>query len=62
MALNLAAIRPFRSNPPDDEISVAVALPTVVSETQEREGLRFSSEPFSPQIRGRPQPFSALPT
>jgi hypothetical protein len=29
----------------------AVSLFTVVSETNEREGLRFSSEPFSPQIR-----------
>ena len=52
---------PLRSNPPDDESSVAVALPTVVSETQEREGLRFSSEPFPRQIRGRPQPLSTLP-
>ena len=51
----------LRRNPPDDESSVAVALPTVVSETQEREGLRFSSEPFPRQIRGRPQPLSTLP-
>jgi hypothetical protein len=32
----------LRRNPPNDESSVAVALPTEVSETQEREGFWFS--------------------
>jgi len=32
----------LRRNPPDDESSVALALPTEVGETQEREGLWFS--------------------
>ncbi len=32
----------LRRNPPDDESSVAVALPTEMGETQEREGFWFS--------------------
>jgi hypothetical protein len=38
----------FRRNPPDDEMSVASALPTVVGEAQEREGLGFSLSPLPP--------------
>ncbi len=44
----------LRRDPPDDERSVALALPTEVSETQEREGLWFSlSAPF-PVASGEP--------
>ena len=45
----------LRGDPPDDESSVARALPTEVSETQEREGLRFSPStplPVSSALRG----------
>jgi hypothetical protein len=34
---------PLRRNPPDDESSVTVALPAVVSETQKRKGPGFPS-------------------
>jgi hypothetical protein len=44
----------LRRNPPDDESSVAVALPTEVSETQEREGLWFSLSPLFPVASGEP--------
>ena len=38
----------FRSNPPYGEGSALVALPTVVGEAQEREGLWFSLSPLLP--------------
>src|SRR5258708_16533402 len=38
----------LRRNPPDDESSVAVALPTEVGETQERDGLWFSLSALLP--------------
>src|ERR1035437_1753018 len=44
----------LRRNPPDDESSVAVALPTEVSETQEREGLWFSLSSLFPVTSGEP--------
>jgi len=44
----------LRRNPPDDEGSVAVALPTIVSETQEREGFRFSLTTLLPVTGGEP--------
>ena len=44
----------LRRNPPDDERSVAVALPTEVSETQEREGLWFSLSTLLPVASGEP--------
>jgi len=43
-----------RRDPPDDEDSVAVALPTVVGETQKREGLRFSLSTLLPVTGGKP--------
>jgi len=54
MALSLAAIRFFAVIPPDDEGAVAVALPTIVGETQERESLRFSLCTLLPVTGGRP--------
>jgi hypothetical protein len=45
---------PLRRNPPDDERSVALALPTEVSETQEREGLWFSLSALFPVASGEP--------
>src|ERR671931_1566561 len=44
----------LRRDPPDDEGSVAVALPTVVGETQKREGLRFSLSTMLPVTGGKP--------
>jgi len=44
----------LRRNPPDEEGSVAVALPTVVSETQEHKGLRFSLSALSPVTGSEP--------
>ena len=44
----------LRRNPPDDESSVANALPTEVSETQEREGLWFSLSTLLPVSSGDP--------
>jgi hypothetical protein len=44
----------FRSNPPYGEGSALVALPTVVGETQEREGLWFSLSPLLPVSSGEP--------
>jgi hypothetical protein len=44
----------FRSNPPYGEGSALVALPTVVSEAQEREGLWFSLSPLLPVSSGEP--------
>jgi hypothetical protein len=44
----------LRRNPPDDESSVAVALPTEVGETQEREGLWFSLSALLPVSSGEP--------
>jgi nucleotide-binding universal stress UspA family protein len=45
---------PLRRNPPDDESSVTVALPAVVSETQKRKGLRFSLTALEFQALGIP--------
>jgi hypothetical protein len=53
---------PLLRNPPDDESSIAVALPAVVSETQERERPPVFRLSLSPEVRGCPQSFSALPT
>jgi len=47
----------LRRNPPDDESPVAVALPTEVSETQEREGLWFSLSTLRPVASGEPPEF-----
>jgi len=44
----------LRRNPPDDEGSVLAALPTVVSETQEGEGLWFSLATLLPVSSGEP--------
>ena len=44
----------LRRNPPDDKGSVAVALPAVVSETQECEGFRFSLSALLPVAGGEP--------
>ena len=44
----------LRRNPPDDESSVALALPTEVGETQEREGLWFSLAAPFPVASGEP--------
>ena len=44
----------LRRFPPDDEGSVAVALPTVVREAQEREGLWFSLSALLPVSSGEP--------
>jgi hypothetical protein len=44
----------LRRNPPDDEGSVAVALPTIVGETQKGEGLRFSLSTLLPGTGGKP--------
>src|SRR5438876_8733872 len=41
----------LRRNPPDDESSVALALPTEVGETQEREGFWFSLSALFPVSR-----------
>ena len=48
---------PLRRNPPDDESSVTVALPAVVSETQKRKGLRFSLSTLFPVASGEPPEF-----
>ena len=45
---------PLRRNPPDDESSVTVALPAVVSETQKRKGPRFSLTALFPVPGGEP--------
>jgi hypothetical protein len=39
---------PLRRNPPDDEGSIADTLPTVVGETQEGKGIRFSLSALLP--------------
>ena len=44
----------LRRNPPDDESSVADALPTEVGETQERQGLWFSLSTLLPVASGEP--------
>ncbi|MDQ1411357.1 MAG: hypothetical protein QOJ41_3092 [Acidobacteriaceae bacterium] len=44
----------FRSNPPYGEGSALVALPTVVGEAQEREGLWLSLSPLLPVSSGEP--------
>jgi len=44
----------FRRDPPDDERSITDALPTVVSQPQEREGLWFSLSALSPVASGEP--------
>ena len=44
----------LRRNPPDDESSVADALPTEVGETQKREGFWFSLSPLLPVTSGEP--------
>ena len=44
----------FRGNPPYSEGSALVALPTVVGEAQEREGLWFSLSPLLPVSSGEP--------
>jgi hypothetical protein len=44
----------LRRDPPDDEGSIAVTLPTVVGETQKREGLRFSLSTLLPVTGGKP--------
>ena len=44
----------LRRDPPDDERSVALALPTEVSETQEGEGLWFSLATLLPVSSGEP--------
>ena len=45
---------PLRRDPPDDESSVTVALPAVVSETQKHKGLRFSLTALFPVPGGEP--------
>jgi hypothetical protein len=40
--------------PPDDEGPIAPALPAVMRETQEREGLRFSLSTCLPVLGGEP--------
>src|SRR5664280_1083449 len=40
--------------PPDDEGPIAPTLPTIMCETQEREGLGFSLPPLFPVSRGEP--------
>jgi hypothetical protein len=44
----------LRRNPPDDESFVAVALPTEVGDTQEREGLWFPFSTLFPVAGGKP--------
>ena len=44
----------LRSDPPYGEGSALVALPTVVGEAQEREGLGFSLSPRFPVASGEP--------
>jgi len=44
----------LRRNPPNDESSAAVELPTEVSETQEREGFWFSLSALLPVSSGEP--------
>jgi hypothetical protein len=44
----------FRSDPPYGEGSALVALPTVVGEAQEREGLGFSFSTLFPVANGEP--------
>jgi hypothetical protein len=44
----------LRSDPPYGEGSALVALPTVVGEAQEREGLRFSFSTQTPVAGGEP--------
>ena len=50
----------LRRNPPNDESSAAVELPTEVSETQEREGFWFSLSALLPVSSGEP-PFCGGP-
>ena len=47
----------LRRDPPDDKSSVPDALPTEVSETQKRKGLRFSLSPLLPVPGGEPSEF-----
>ena len=49
----------LRRNPPDDESSVAAALPTEVGETQECEGLRFSLATLLSVSSGEPPEFDS---
>ena len=44
----------LRRDPPDDEGSITDALPTEVSKTQEREGLRFSLAALLSVVGGEP--------
>ena len=46
----------LRRDPPEDEGAVAVALPTIVGETQERESLRFSLSSLLPVTGKPPEP------
>ena len=50
----------LRRNPPDDESSVAAALPTEVGETQERKGLWFSLSTLLPVSSGETPEFDQL--
>jgi hypothetical protein len=59
LKLNLNGFKPrnhslFRSNPPYGEGSALVALPTVVGEAQEREGLWLSLSPLLSVSSGEP--------
>ena len=45
-------------DPPDDDGAVAVALPTIVGETQESENLRFSLSKLLPVTGGKPPELS----
>jgi hypothetical protein len=47
----------LRRNPPNDESSAAVELPTEVSETQEREGFWFSFPTIFPVSGSKPPEF-----
>ena len=47
----------LRRKPPDDESSIMDPLPTVVSEAQKREGLRFSLAVLLPVSSGEPPEF-----
>jgi len=51
----------LRRNPPDDESSVAGALPTEVGETQERKGLGFSFSTTPPVSSGEPPELDQSP-
>jgi hypothetical protein len=47
----------LRCNPPDDEGSITDTLPTEMSETQKREGLRFSLATLLPVSGGKASKF-----